>query len=820
MKTLRFFPALFFLLAASVCFADGFFLPPYYSQSDFLRTTPGVNGDGAASFFNPAVWALSDDFEMQFFWNDLETNEYNTTNYAFTLGAGNLGFGFQHWDYPVFENGESVRKSLDDYHIALGFGDEAYNFGIGYGWSKGDITDIQLRDDMLFAGFITRPFKYLSVGLAGHWAMNNDDFRGILDAGVRPFGNSWLTLFGDASMTSSQRLEDILWSAGVEVEPVKGISVFGKYFENETFTAGLSFTLSELTATVMPRFDKESEHAYTTYGVRLGVPKPDPFTPMMLKDKMYLRMDFKGPFKYQRFVLFDQKGYTLMEVLDRLEKAKNDERVAGIAININEEMYGSWEMIWEVREKIKEVREAGKKVVVFLERGGMQHYYLASAADKIMVDPETMTMMLGFNLGRTFYKNMLEKIGVGFDEWRFYKYKSAAEALSREEMSEADKEQRKALIDEWYGVLKSDICESRGITHESFDDIVNNVVILNADSLLKYNLADTTGRWDEMSDYIKEIEGDDKKMIGGLAFEALQPEYEEWGIEPKIAVIYALGPCSMNSGINANRLRHVIKSARNDKHIKGVVFRADSPGGDILPSDIVAVELKKTAEEKPVIVSQGFVAGSGGYWISMYGDQILASPWTITGSIGVIGGWIYDKGLGGKLGLTYDHTQAGDHADLGGGIVLPLLGAQIPNRNLTEMEMTAMEKMIRGHYQNFIQKVAEGRGMEKEAVHEVAQGRVWTGTKGKEIGLVDQIGGLEKAIQIVREKAGIKSNQLVEIVEMPEKGLLNPNMFQPSLLGVRNPSILEDNYELQYLKALIEAEGRPLLMTPPDMIVR
>ena len=275
----------------------------------------------------------------------------------------------------------------------------------------------------------------------------------------------------------------------------------------------------------------------------------------------------------------------------------------------------------------------------------------------------------------------------------------------------------------------------------------------------------------------------------------------------------------MNSGINARRLRHVIKNARENDRIKAVVLRVDSPGGDILPSDIVAEELRKTAEEKPVIISQGWVAASGGYWISMYADKIVASPWTITGSIGVIGLMVYDDSLGTKLGLTYDNTQIGDHADLFAGFSLPLIGT-IPNRNLTEFERGFMEKEIKLSYDYFITKVAAGRNMDKDAVHDIAQGRVWTGTAGLENGLIDELGGLELAINLARQAAGICPDERVDIAEMPPKGLINPAIFQPKLLGLQVPfeQVINDTEELQYLRMIIDSKGHPLVLAPPYVI--
>lgn len=810
---------LFVLITCGAVFADQpSYLPPYYQQADFLATTPGVAGDAAGAFFNPAVRGMMKGFDLQFFWSDLDREPWEMKNWALLTGCKGLGFGVQGWDYgDPLVGGTYKKRSLTDYNLSLGFGDDANAFGFGYSWSKGSVPQIYPRDNTFSLGYLARPSRYVSCGAAGHYALKKHDMRGIFDLGVRPLGDPRLTVFGDAAWVDYQRLSDVQWGAGLAVEPVPGIALQGKYFEDESFQFGISLSLGSEGISTITHYNKEAARTYNTHSVRFGSTKPSLINSTLLEDKLYLKMKFNDRVKYQKYLLFDS-GKILTGVLETLEEAKKDERVAGVALYITEEMSGSWELIWEIREKLKEVRAAGKKVVVFLERGEMRHYYLASAADKVMVDPEGMVIMMGFNMGRTFYRNLADKLGVGIDEWRYFKYKSAAESFSRTSMSEADKEQRKALIDDWYDIVRADICESRGLTENEFDHIVNEVPILVSDSLIAYNLADTTGRWPDMSDWIKSIEGEKKWMVSEKGYSAMLYEEVEWGIPPRIAVIYAVGECALNSGINARRLQKVIKKAREDDRIKAVVFRADSPGGDALPSDIVAVELKKTSEEKPVIVSQGWVAASGGYWISMTGDKIVASPWTITGSIGVIGGWIYNNGLGDKIGLTYDHTQVGRHADLGSGIRLPLIGLQIPERNLTMEERGFVEKMFRALYREFIKKVAEGRNMTPEVVEEIAQGRVWTGIKGKENGLVDELGGLEKAVDLARQAAGIESERRIEIVEMPGRGLINPQMFQPKLIGLKGPLFTQgaEDPELMYLRMILQAKGRPLVMIPPE----
>ncbi len=244
-------------------------------------------------------------------------------------------------------------------------------------------------------------------------------------------------------------------------------------------------------------------------------------------------------------------------------------------------------------------------------------------------------------------------------------------------------------------------------------------------------------------------------------------------------------------------------------------FRVDSPGGSALASDIVAEALTKCQKKKPVIVSQGAVAGSGGYWLSMYGDKIVASPFTITGSIGVIGLWLYNKDFKERLGLSTDFVKAGEHADLGFGFTYPFLG-QLPDRNLTESEKQKMEESIKSLYQEFVPKVARGRNKNTAEIEEIAQGRVWSGIRGKEIGLVDTVGGIETAIMIAKEKAHVPYNEDITIIELPKPQPIAPDLFQPKIIGTN-----EEYAEfIKYLQFLTEHNGQALLIMPLESFMQ
>jgi protease-4 len=722
------------------------------------------------------------------------------------------------------------------------------SFGASYGWSRGD-TDEFSRANTVGLGMLARPNPHISVGLSGLAATEGDSKQGIFGLGLRPLGTDRVTLFGDYALEQDQVLKDAPWSAGAALRVASGSYLTGRYFgdnEDHAFTVGLTFDIGRFGVASQGHYDGNRHRSYNTYRVRTGAYTPNVLDKVVAPRTKYVEFDLFGRVKYQRFRWFDDSA-TLVGLLSNIEAAKNDPRVGGIAINMAGMQIGR-EMAWEVREKLRDFKSAGKRVVIFTDGGGLDQYHFASVADRIVLDPLGILLFEGYVMGRTYLKGTLAKVGVAFDEWRFFTHKSAYEAFSRESMSEPDRQQRQRLVDEYYALAKSEICESRGLSAEQFDRLVNDEAILLPREALEKGLVDTLARWDAADDIVKALEGKSRRMVGPGSLAAGSPRKfygassgfvseDAWGSLPQVAVIYAIGECAMDTGIKARTLSKDIEAATNDGDVEAVVFRVDSPGGDALASDVVAEALKKCREKKPVIVSQGAVAASGGYWVSMYGDQIVAAPQTITGSVGVIGGWFYNAGIKEKMGMSTDHVQAGSHADLGFGMTVPLIGAGVPDRNLTEWERATVERMIRTSYGDFVAKVAAGRGMEPEEVDKIGQGRVWPGIDGKANGLVDVIGGLETALDLAKERAGIAADQPVALVELPVPEAFDFGMLTPKLIGFRQlayawlfgseetysgsaagalPAGLESGIDdaLKYLRFRLEHNGEALPMLP------
>jgi protease-4 len=795
--------AIFFsLLIPSLVLGQGKY-PSYYQQSDFLLTSPGAMTFGLYGFDNPALPSLLREPDFAFLWTD-QTGRWNDFNHwGFFAAAPHVGFGLIHQKIGSLY--------VTDYRLSLASGNRTVSFGIGYGWSTG-YTRTFNRSSLITVGSLFRPGFFLSLGLVGTFGMQSSSTNeGMVDLAIRPFRSELLTLFSDYALQSRQSLADGHWSTGAALEALPGIRITGRYFDSKGFALGVQFSLGRVGLTTQAHYDENRRYGYNTYGIRLGA-----FDRTLLKGRgtSYLDLNLLGPLKYQRYQLFDRSN-TLEGLLETIDAAKEDPAVAGISINTSG-MTADKELLWEIREKLRDFKSTGKHVVIFIDRVGMNEYHFASVADRIVMDTQGMIQIGGFVMGRTYLKGTLEKVGIGYDEWRFLKYKSAYENLSRDKMSDADREQRQKLVDDSYRLAKADICTGRGFTPQQFDNMINDEVVYLPQDALAKGLVDTLGRWETVKDIIGNLEGGEKRYVGAGSLEKfIQPTDNRWSEPPKIAVVYALGACAMDQGITARKLVRDVQAVVDDPNVKAIVLRVDSPGGDALASDYIAEALKKAKGKKPVIVSQGAVAGSGGYWLSMYGDTIVAAPTTITGSIGVIGGWVYNRGIKEKLGMSTDYVKVGEHADLGFGFTLPFIGLGLPDRDLTEPERSRMEYTIKTMYNEFVRKVADGRKKSPDQIEAIAQGRVWSGYDGSKNGLVDVLGGLETAVDIAKEKAGIPRMQEVTILELPKTGLIDFSRFIPRFFGFE---IKEKDPVLAHLQFVLAHNGQPMPILPLEDI--
>ena len=795
-----------FLLSCSILtLASGQTYPSYYSTSDLSLASPGALKFGLYGFDNPALLNYVRQPDFQFTWSDARGSWNDFNRWGLFTAVPNVGFGL-----VKTKNGPA---SVTDYRLSLGFGDRTVGFGVAYGFVGGDKALFGRRNTWTL-GALIRPDPLLSVGLIGTATTSGGASEGVLDLGLRPLRDEMLTVFADYGIQNNQTLKTGNWSYGVAVEPLAGVRLIGRYFDAHTFAVGVSLSLGNAGLTGQSTFDKDARRSYNTYSIRVGA-LDRTILSHFGKNSKNIGMDLNGGMKYQRFMFFDHSN-TLESTLDAIAKGGNDETVAGIAINTSG-MNVNREMLWELREALKTFKSKGKKAVIFVDNPTIEEYDFATVADKIVLDPLGTIYLPGYVMGSPYFKGTLEKLGIGYDEFRYFKYKSAVEVFSRDKMSDADREQRQKYIDDLYAETRKDVCEGRGFTPAKFDSLVNDKVVFIAADAVSEGLVDTMGRWETAKTVLEKLEGGTKRLAGTSSIAAYNLPYDNrWSEPPRIAVIYALSVCAMDQGIKARTLSKVIEEAGKDRKVKAIVFRVDSPGGDAMASDYVAEALKEAKKNKPVIVSQGYVAGSGGYWISMYADTIVAAPSTITGSIGVIAGWMYDKGFKEKLGVTTDLVKAGAHADLGFGFTLPLVGIGIPDRDVTPEERAKIGYIIKSYYKDFVAKVAEGRNTTPEKIEQIAQGHFYSGLDGAKIDLVDVLGGLQDAIRIARERAGIRQGDPVTIVELPKPGFVDFSMFIPRLIGVEQSVSTDPTVE--ELKFRLEHNGQPIPIMPLDQV--
>ena len=770
---------------------------PYAERSEFILAAPGALDAGLYGYVNPALLTYVERMENVFAWSTADDPLRLANQWGLFTAWPRLGFGMIRQQF--------AGRSVSEYRIGLGGGDRRFSVGLAAGWAGGR-TDLFRRQNHFVLGGLWRPNPHLSIGATLTANHSTASREAALDLALRPLGDQRLTLFADYA--SAPRGSANFWSAGAALEVVPGLALTGRYFDNQTISFGLRLGLGAVGAQTQARFDRDGERTFATYALRLGSLQPNALHALFKPQPRYLELELSGPVRHRRYAFFDPSK-TLVDLLALIERARRDPVVAGLAINASGLRINP-EIAWELREKLRQFRADGKRVIIYIDRVRIFGYHFASVADYLVLDPAGMLTVEGYVAGQTYIKGALDKLGIGFEEWRFFKYKSAMESFAREDMSAADREQLQALLDDWYDLARNEIGTARALTPAAFDRLVDDYAVFLPQQALDAGLVDRLGRWDEIDAIIEELDANPRALTPAANY--VRPADLRWGARKKIAIVYALGVCAMDTGIRGRVLVEDIAAACESAD--ALVLRVDSPGGDILPSDLVAAAVQKCRGQKPVVVSQGFVAASGGYWISMYGDAIVAAPNTLTGSIGVISGWAYNKGFKEKLGLSTDRVQAGRHADLPFGLMLPLIGLDLPDRNLTAAEQTRMEHAIRAMYGHFVAKVASGRNMEPKAVEEIAQGRIWTGQRARELGLIDRIGGLDLAIELAIEMAGLPADEPVALLEYPEPELYPPDILRPQLLGVRAKS----NPQLEHLRFRLEHNGLPLLLAPPAQL--
>jgi len=458
---------------------------------------------------------------------------------------------------------------------------------------------------------------------------------------------------------------------------------------------------------------------------------------------------------FQSLMGEDYQALGLDDILASIRKAKENENIKGIYLQ-GGMMDASFASLEEIRNALSDFKESGKFIVAYADQYGQGMYYLASVADKVIVNPQGSIAWHGLASQPVFYKDLLQKVGIEMQIFKVGTYKSAVEPFIATEMSDANREQVSAFLTSIWERLLEDVSASRGIRADVLNKCADEIMDLApAETYIANGMADTLLYKDGVLNYLKELtEREADENLRTLTLADMKNVKRNVPLDKSgniIAVYYAYGDIdgstSADEGINSEKVIRDLRKLREDETIKAVVLRVNSPGGSAYGSEQIWREVVLLKEKKPVIVSMGDYAASGGYYISCAADCIVADPTTLTGSIGIFGMFPNMEGLlTDKLGLHFDMVKTNPYADMGD-ITRPFNAA----------EKEAMQNHINNGYKLFVKRCADGRGMSVEAIEKIAEGRVWTGTTAKELGLVDELGGLDKALEIAAQKAEVEA---------------------------------------------------------------
>lgn len=472
----------------------------------------------------------------------------------------------------------------------------------------------------------------------------------------------------------------------------------------------------------------------------------------------------------------------LRTITRSLHAAATDDRIAGVFITgeLTPAAFGSgYAALKEVRAALNDFKASGKPISAYLTYATTRSYYLASVANDLAIDPYGMIIMPGLASQPTFYAGAFEKYGVRVQVTRVGKYKAAVEPFTRKDMSPENREEVQRLLNDIWAGLLADIGPSRSLTPEKIQATVDAEGLIRADVAKQNKFVDRVAYRDEVYDDLKVKTGrkrDSKEPFRQINLEDYariakdvvdHPLPGTGGTLPKpmggagrIAVVYAEGEIVDGEGeageVGGSKFSRELRKLRLDENVKAVVLRVNSPGGSASASEVIQREVRLIKKVKPIVVSMGTYAASGGYWISTYGDRIFAEPTTITGSIGVFGMQFDLQKLANDFGVTFDSVKTGKFAD-----------ALTISRPKTDEELAVFQRLVDWIYGEFITKVSESRKLKREDVEEIAQGRVWSGTEALKLKLVDEIGGLDAAIAYAAKQANLGSNY--RLMEVPRK---------------------------------------------------
>ena len=696
-----------------------------------------VSDDALATFFNPSGLGTGRGLNLYY----LRTYQSDWAgDDAFFLAVPNGGFGVEF----ATANADTTftRYTLSGgQHLG-----HALYLGTSYSWINSDDKTYDAFHSLSFGLMYRR--RYFSIGAMAR-DLNQPKLLGeklgrTYDLGLAIRPGTWRTTLS-IDMQKTQGVEGIDLRYAMEVRPIRELMLRGTLNSDLSFDVRFGINIGNWGIGTGNTFNENRE---LQTGVGYFHFSNIPTTKQLPRRRIFL----------------DLQMHSLKEVLSI---AKSDEDIAGILVRINGSSYGMAQL-QEMADAILDFRESGRVVLCYLTNCSTGDYIVASTCDGILMHPSAEVRLIGLRTERTFYKGILDMLGIRADLERIGKYKSASEAFTRKEMSEAQREIQNIILDDLYEQLIDTIADGRGWTPEDVKKRID-AGPYTAKQAFAAELVDRLVYEDELTDVVTELTDDRTDLISSNAYADSRMDSQDWRIpQPKIAIIEAKGlmvtgdsfidPLTGTQVMGADTIVSAIQEAKGDDSIKAVVLRIDSGGGLVVAADIIWRALVQLTEVKPLVVSMGDVAASGGYYIAAPANVIIAEPGTITGSIGVVSGKYSLKGLYEKLGIQKEILKRGEHADF-----YTDYGDYPPS------EQEIIQQQIKEIYDDFITKVALGRSeLTTTEVDELGRGRIWSGRQAKENGLVDELGGLSLALAIAQEYAGLQG-KMVEVTRFPKQ---------------------------------------------------
>jgi protease-4 len=748
-----------------------------------LAGSVALADEAQAVLVNPAGLAFRDGFQGL-----VSKSWAAAADGSILLSGGGLGF--------AYEQGSLAAGDWQRGSIGVGLGllpGLAFGLAGRAGQAGGSFTSLD-------AGLLWRPTDYLSLGAAAR-DLTNPRLLGTprvrtyqTGVALRP-GTDRLSFAFDLFWQEGSAFQQLLPRFEVVGVPLPGVNLRGAMDLQGNAEAALSLGWGNGEMGYSQGMNQASSSYLSFHGGHIR--------PFWVGERSRLAdLDLRGPIVDQvsQGLLGGSNGQSLYGILQELKQAKESPDVGGVILRLGGTSAG-WAACDEIRQALADLQGSGKKVIAYLYGVGTPEYYIAATADRVVCHPAGGLELKGISMRVSHYKGLLDKLGVEADFVRIGEYKSAVEPMTLETMSPANRRQLEAIVDDQYERVVKAIAAGRKLDPAAVRLLIDRAHF-DAKSAQSAQLVDTVAYEDEVLKQSSSWFNGHEPVVVKLAHR--QPYRTAWQDPDRIAVIAASGTITEGrSGRNlltgetvlgADTLAKAIRTATQDTRVRAVVLRIDSPGGSVVASEIIWRELVKLKEAgKPLVVSMGDVAGSGGYWIATPADRIIADPGTITGSIGVFAGKLSFGGLYGKLGIRHETIKRGTKAD-----------EDADFRKFTDDERLALKSSIEATYGVFLDRVAASRGLTRDEADARGRGRIYTGTQAKQLKLVDELGGLANAIELARVMGRFPTHK-VEVVEYPDPDAIMATLLDNDIHVSLQPLLLERLIRSQILVLMPES---------------